>query len=235
MEQTASRKILIVDDDRLICWAIGRELAVKRLPYKSVGTGKECLSEIGREGYDVVFLDVHLPDANGIGLIPSLRRTSPETKVIVISGEGSRKNQKAAIEAGALQFLEKPFDLSVAGKIINGLYTEYPENRKAPRYHCNLRIWIRLDREPSPGTPEVCGNAEEIGPRGIRVSTVIPLEPGRTVWLRPIDSERPFSGFLPDGGAEVEWMQAHPPGYMAGLRYLTPAGTSGPGSGASRS
>jgi DNA-binding NtrC family response regulator len=236
MEQTASRKILIVDADALTCWSLERELAIKRLDRQVARTGKACIEEIGRNGYDVAFLDVHLPDANGIDLLPEIRRVSPATRVVIISGDGSRKNQEAAIAKGAVQFLEKPFDLSLAGRIVNTLFGDYSEHRKAARYFCNMRVWIRPARESSPDAPELCGKAEDIGPAGIRISTVIPLEPGLTVLLRAIDRERPFSGFLPDGAAaEVRWMAAEPPGYLAGLRYLTPARTSGPGSAASRS
>jgi CheY-like chemotaxis protein len=235
MEQTASRKVLVVDHDRLNCWAIGRELAVKRLVHQIVGTGKACLAEIGRGAYDVLFLDAHLPDANGIELLSVIRKISPATRVVVVSGDGSRKNQEAAIAAGAIQFLEKPFDLSLVPRIVNNLFGEYTEHRKGTRYHCNIRVWIHPERDTPGEGQALCGRAEEIGPRGIRIATVVPLEPGRTVWLRPIDPDRPFSGFLPAGGSEVEWMQAQSPGYVAGLRYLTPARTSGPGSGASRS
>jgi len=236
MELAAARKVLIVDDDRLICWALERELAVKRMERQVARTGKACLEEIGRHRYDIVFLDVHLPDANGIELLPAICKTSPATRVVIISGDGSRKNQEAATAEGAIQFLEKPFDLSLVGCILNSLFREYPESRKTARFYCNMRLWVGTGRGSSPGTREVCGKAEDIGPAGIRVSTVIPLEPGRTVLLRAIDCDRPFSGFLPDGGAaEVRWIQAEPPGYLAGLRYLTPARTSGPGSGASRS
>lgn len=236
MEQASARKVLVVDDDRLICWALERELALKRLDRQVARTGKACLEEIGRHGYDVVFLDVHLPDANGIELLPAIRDASPATRVVIISGDGSRKNQEAATAGGAIQFLEKPFELSLVGCILNSLFREYPESRKTARFYCNMRVWVGKGEESSPGAYEVCGKVEDISPAGIRVSTVIPLEPGRTVLLRAIDHERPFSGFLPDGtAAEVRWIQAEPPGYLAGLRYLTPARTSGPGSGESRS
>lgn len=235
MELTATRKVLIVDDDPLVCWAIGRELAVRRLNLQNAGTGKACIAGIGREAYDIVFLDAHLPDAGGIDLLRVIRKTSPATRVVLLSGDGNRKDQEAAIAEGAVQYLEKPFDPSLASRIVNALFGDYSEHRRAPRYFCSMRLWIHLRADPPGEGKALCGKAEEIGPRGIRISTVIPLEPGRTVWLRPVDPDRPFSGYLPSGAAEVEWVQARPPEYVAGLLYLTPAGTSGPGTGASRS
>src|SRR5512139_2941765 len=135
MEQTSARKVLVVDDDRLICWALERELAIKRLDRQVARTGKACLEEIGRHGYDVVFLDVHLPDANGIELLPAIRDASPATRVVIISGDGSRKNQEASTAGGAIQFLEKPFELSLVGCILNSLFREYPESRKTARFY----------------------------------------------------------------------------------------------------
>ena len=59
---------------------------------------------------DVILLDMRLPDGNGIDLIPSLKKISPKTQIIMISGYGEIKDAVRAIKEGAFDFLEKPIE-----------------------------------------------------------------------------------------------------------------------------
>jgi len=103
-------KVLIVDDNRLLCWGMGRMLAKGNIVHQTVEDGKKALAEVRRTFYDLVFLDIHLPDANGLDLMQEIRRISPGTKVVIISSDGSENNIRRALAAGALRFIEKPFE-----------------------------------------------------------------------------------------------------------------------------
>jgi len=107
-----SMKVLIVDDNELVCWGLGRTLSRRNIVHHSVRDGKNALSEVRGTFYDLVFLDIHLPDANGLDLMPEIRRISPDTKVVIISSDGSEVNIRRALAAGALRFMEKPYDNS---------------------------------------------------------------------------------------------------------------------------
>lgn len=110
--ECARKKILVVDDDKLMCWALAKEFAVLNLSSRAVETGAEALSELRRQSYDLVFLDIHLPDSDGVELLGEIGRISPDTKIIIMSGDASEGNRRRAYAGGALQFLEKPFDIS---------------------------------------------------------------------------------------------------------------------------
>lgn len=108
----ARKTILVVDDDKLMCWALAKEFSGWNLSPHAVETGADALSELRSRSYDLVLLDVHLPDSDGIELLPEIGRISPDAKIVVMSGDASESNRRRALAGGALQFLEKPFDLS---------------------------------------------------------------------------------------------------------------------------
>lgn len=107
------RAVLVVDDDPLIRWALEREFSSLGATVTLTGSGKTALDEIRAIRYDLVFLDIHLPDANGIDLLGAIAAVSPATRVIVMSADADEENRQRSMAGGALQFVEKPFDLPV--------------------------------------------------------------------------------------------------------------------------
>ncbi len=71
-----------------------------------------------------MFLDIHLPDGNGIDLLREIDKISPNAIVIVMSGDASDTNRQRAYNGGAVQFLEKPFDLADLREMIEELESE---------------------------------------------------------------------------------------------------------------
>jgi DNA-binding response OmpR family regulator len=122
-------KVLIVDDNELVCLGLGRTLARRNIVHHAVEDGKNALSEVRGTFYDLVFLDIHLPDANGLDLLKEIRRISRDTKVVIISSDGSEDNVRRALAAGALRFMEKPFDNS---EVMEALEAARPQN---PAFH----------------------------------------------------------------------------------------------------
>ena len=121
-----SMKVLIVDDNRLVCWGLGRTLSRRNIVHHAVGDGKNALSEVRGTFYDLVFLDIHLPDANGLDLMREIRRISPDTKVVIISSDGSENNVRRALAAGALRFMEKPYDNSEVMEVLEAARQREP-------------------------------------------------------------------------------------------------------------
>ncbi len=68
------------------------------------------LSTIGRSACRVAILDVWMPEMNGLEVQAALRKDSPETRVIFMSGRDDSSVRQTALEAGAVGFLSKPFD-----------------------------------------------------------------------------------------------------------------------------
>jgi len=102
-------KILIVDDERDL-----RDLLASVLEeYYEVtqaGNAATVKQTFSKEGPDVVLLDVKLPDADGLDLLPQIKKSWPDTEVIVLSGHGTVTMAVEAGKRGAYNFLTKPFE-----------------------------------------------------------------------------------------------------------------------------
>ena len=111
-------RILIVDDEPLIRDGLCRFLD-KDSSVMTVGSAEEALEEIRTQHYDLCFLDVILPGMNGMEAIKIIKELSPSTKVAIMSGGYLCEDMKRQIAEGALEFIEKPFDLSRIREIAN--------------------------------------------------------------------------------------------------------------------
>jgi len=128
----ASIKVLIVDDNRLLCWGMGRMLSKRNIVHQAVEDGKNALSEVRGTFYDLVFMDIHLPDANGLDLMQEIRKISPGTKIVIISSDGSENNVRRALAEGALRFMEKPFDISEVMAVVEATLLRQPASSPLP-------------------------------------------------------------------------------------------------------
>ncbi len=101
-------EILIIDDDIEACETMAS--LVTRLSYHAdmAHTMQEGLRLAGQRGYDVVFLDVYLPDGNGLDFLPSLLAGSDPPEVIILTGKGNPDGAELAIEGGVWDYLLKP-------------------------------------------------------------------------------------------------------------------------------
>jgi len=74
-----------------------------------VATKKEALRSIKRSLPELVFLDLKLPDGDGMKLIPKIKKLNPDTVVNIISAYGSEEAKEKAMELGVNRFIDKPF------------------------------------------------------------------------------------------------------------------------------
>lgn len=118
---TNNHNILIVDDCKLLCWGLEKMISAPNLSVKVVNNGKDALSELQYAYYHSVFLDVNLPDISGIEVLKELRKISPNTKVIVMTGNTTEDNRQKALEGGAIYFIGKPFDASEIKAVIQNI------------------------------------------------------------------------------------------------------------------
>jgi len=100
--------VLIIDDDRLISEWIAK--VVTRLEHRPVSAPflREGLKKAQSERFDVVFLDVQMPDGIGLEYIPKLKASRSSPEIIVITGLGDPDEAELAIRSGAWDYLEKP-------------------------------------------------------------------------------------------------------------------------------
>ncbi len=100
--------VLIIDDDRPTCDAL-MEL-VRNIGHKAdfALSATEGVRKAENDEFDVVFLDVRLPDANGLSIVPTLRQRQLPPEVIILTGLGDPNGAELAIRNGAWDYLQKP-------------------------------------------------------------------------------------------------------------------------------
>lgn len=101
-------KILIIDDDIGVCKVLSRMAESEGHDVISCLTLKDGLKALRSGGFDVVFLDVMLPDGNGIEMVPKIREIPSSPEIIIITGFGDPDSAEIAIRQGAWDYLEKP-------------------------------------------------------------------------------------------------------------------------------
>ncbi len=106
--QASPGQVLIVDDQPGILSTLSSILEDEGYSTLSTESGEEALEIYQREQPDVVFLDIWLPDRDGLETLEAIRRVDSTAAVIMISGHGTTSTAVRAIKLGALDYIEKP-------------------------------------------------------------------------------------------------------------------------------
>jgi two-component system NtrC family response regulator len=125
-------KILIVDDDEILCGMLSEMSASLGHSPVCASTLREGLKEASAREYDVLFLDVNLPDGNGLDYLPQFRSASSHPEVIIMTGMGDPDGAELAIKNGAWDYVGKPASLKdLMLPLMRAL--EYREEKNAPK------------------------------------------------------------------------------------------------------
>jgi len=100
--------ILIIDDDTVLCDALSQFLNSMGHQAMCAHRLREGVSLASKDGFDLVFLDVNLPDGNGLEAIPRIKKIARSPEVVIITGEGSSDGAELAIKSGSWDYVEKP-------------------------------------------------------------------------------------------------------------------------------
>src|SRR5512141_560066 len=106
----AEGAVLIVDDEASIRESLQTLLEIEGFTVETASTGEEGLARIAEQPMDLVLLDFALPDRNGLEILRDIRDRDPELGVIMITAYGTVENAVAAMQAGATNFIQKPWD-----------------------------------------------------------------------------------------------------------------------------
>ena len=110
--QTQKKTILVIDDQKDTGWIMSRIFHDQGDKVIVSRSGKEGLKKLSnREDLDLVFLDIQLPDVNGLDVLEQIKKTHPDLKVIIITAFGSPEARQEALLRGASAFLDKPIQI----------------------------------------------------------------------------------------------------------------------------
>ena len=199
--------ILIVDDERDIRELIGDILRDEGFSTRLAGNSDDCMAELNREPPSLMILDIWLKDSkmDGIDILKSVKRDTPEVPVIIISGHGNIEIAVAAIKQGAYDFIEKPFNIDQLLVVISRAM----ETSRLRRENLELRRKETSDSEmigSSPAFKALRGQLDKLTGSNARVMLTGPAGSGKEIAARYIHAESNRAGgpFVSVSSASIE-------------------------------
>ena len=104
-------RLLLVDDETEFIETLADRLRMRDLEADIASDGEEALSAVKKEEPDVIVLDVKMPGMDGIEVLKRVKYAYPDVEVIILTGHGNPKDEKAARALGAFDYVRKPADL----------------------------------------------------------------------------------------------------------------------------
>ncbi len=161
----AVEKILVIDDEPFIRKTFEEVLRGKRYGVSSAASIAEAERLMKREQFDVVFVDVRLPDGEGMSILERVSKGSTPPLAIMMSGFGTIESAVECMRAGAFDYLTKPFSISQIEVLV----------KKAESYRQMLQVNEYLSAEVA-GAKDLVGASEEISRLRDMLRKVAPTE-----------------------------------------------------------
>lgn len=115
-------KVLIADDEVEFASTLVARLKLRSFAATMVNSGKATLAAIEQDPFDVLVLDLKMPDLDGLEVLANLHESYPSLAVIILTGHGSFEAGKKGMELGAYDYIMKPVDLSLLIEKIEGAF-----------------------------------------------------------------------------------------------------------------
>jgi DNA-binding response OmpR family regulator len=125
------QSILIIDDEPNVRRSLGLILQRAGYTITTAADATEALHLLRAGAYDLTFLDIKLPDQNGIQLLPQIKDLYPEMPVLILTAHATLDTAISAVRLGARDYLLKPIDPeSILSRVENILRKENPKRRR---------------------------------------------------------------------------------------------------------
>lgn len=111
-------KILVVDDEKKMVTLLKSALETRGHDVMGVHGGREALDLVASSEFDVVLTDLRMEPVGGMEVLQSVRSSSPQTEVIILTAYGEVKTAVEALRQGAFQYLTKPFNFQEVAHVV---------------------------------------------------------------------------------------------------------------------
>ncbi len=105
-----SARILVVDDEEIVIRSVKRILDGDEFVIESVNDGRAALQKVEDSGYDIMILDIMMPNLSGLEVLRRVKEAHPEIDVIMITGLSQIDTAVEAMKLGAFEYISKPFE-----------------------------------------------------------------------------------------------------------------------------
>lgn len=136
-------QLLLVEDDELLGNGITKVLSQRGERLNWVRTGQSALSVLQKDQYDLILLDLNLPDITGFDILETIRAEKNDIPILVLTARGSIDDRVHALDSGADDYLTKPFDINELCARIRALRRRSCPNSSDIIHYRNLVIDTR--------------------------------------------------------------------------------------------
>jgi DNA-binding NtrC family response regulator len=106
-------RVLLVDDEQEFLETLAMRLESRGLKISVAESGETALEKAQQESFDAILLDLAMPGMDGMETLKRLREASPDSQVVLLTGQATVTRATEAMRLGALDLLEKPVDIGV--------------------------------------------------------------------------------------------------------------------------
>lgn len=135
----SANTILVVDDDDILRTRLEKSFAKRGFQVLTAANQREALEIAAREQPPWAVLDIKMPDNNGLQMLSELRKLSPQTKAVILTGYGSIANAVEAVKMGAVNYVTKPADadqvLAALGAVPGAVTRPIEDTESTPDLH----------------------------------------------------------------------------------------------------
>ncbi len=139
------RRLLVVDDEKLVCWSLREALSAGGFLVKTAMSGAEAREVFEDFSPEVVLLDIRLPDANGIDLLEEFKERNEDVIVVMITAYADADSAVKALQAGAEDYVGKPFDLDEIQHILEQCFLKKRLRREVDMFRREQRRKYNYD------------------------------------------------------------------------------------------
>ncbi|WP_462270148.1 response regulator [Desulfobacter sp.] len=108
----SNEKVLIIDDEQDFTQALAERMTTRGMTVSTSSSAIEGLKNVEEHSFDVVVLDLQMPEMDGIETLKVLKKKKPELQVILLTGHATVEKGIEAMKLGAMDLLEKPADMT---------------------------------------------------------------------------------------------------------------------------
>ena len=113
MDSNMAAKVLLVDDEEEFIELMSQRLETRGLKVVAATSGEEALGLVDDQSFDVAVVDLAMPGIDGIETLKQIKEKRADIEVIMLTGQATVQSGIEAMKHGAIDFLEKPVDLTV--------------------------------------------------------------------------------------------------------------------------
>jgi DNA-binding NtrC family response regulator len=123
-----ARRVLVVDDEPLIRWSVSETLLDHGFQVVESGDALSARAAIrdAAGGFDAVVLDLRLPDSEDLSLMKAIRAMAPGARIILMTAFGTPEIMRDALECGAFQVMNKPFEMQDVAEAVERATAVFP-------------------------------------------------------------------------------------------------------------